>query len=202
MVMHRLSGFITLAVTVATVAAAGAQGTALARGEAEQLKRKVASIADRSRNSPRSSARTTVTEREVNAFLAFEAASDFPAGVVDPRISIHGADRVTARAVVDLDQVRQQRNPTSLLDPVQYLRGRLPVSATGLVHARNGVATLELESADIAGVPVPKFILQQIVSHYSRSASRPAGISLDEPMALPARIRDIQVEPGLAIVIQ
>jgi hypothetical protein len=200
---HNVSKLLTVSIAVAAaVAAVAAQGQALARGDAEQLKRKVASIANRSRTASRGAARTTVTERELNAFLAFEAADDFPTGVVDPRISIHGADRVTARAVVDLDRVRQQWNPTSVLDPVQYLRGRLPVTATGRVRARNGLATLELEAADIAGVPVPKFILQQIVSYYSRSASHPGGIDLDEPMVLPARIRDIEVEPGQAIVVQ
>ena len=76
------------------------------------------------------------------------------------------------------------------------------VKATGPLQARDGVARLELESADIAGVPIPKFLLQQIVSYYSKSAARPSGISLDEPLELPARIREIQVKPGQAIVVQ
>ena len=51
-------------------------------------------------------------------------------------------------------------------------------------------------------MPIPKFLLQQIVSYYSRSPARPSGFSLDDPVALPARIREIQVERGQAIVIQ
>ena len=44
---------------------------------------------------------------------------------------------------------------------------------------------------------MPKFVLQEIVSHYSRTPEKPAGIGLDDPFALPARIREIQVErPG------
>jgi hypothetical protein len=199
---NRLTLAAALLLVAATSRAGGAQDHPPGRGDADLLKRKVASIAERSRTPSRRPAQTTLTERELNAFLAFEASDGLPAGVVEPRISILGADRVTASAVVDLDQVRQQRAPTSLLDPVRYLRGRLPVTATGFVRARGGVAMLELEAADIAGVPIPKLLLQQIVGYYSRSAARPSGISLDEQLILPARIREIHVEPGQAIVVQ
>lgn len=179
-----------------------AAGPAPERRHADQLLRKIASINQRSATPTRQRVRTTVTEQEVNAYLAYEAADELPPGVVDPSVSMLGGDRVTARAVVDLDQVRQQRNPTSLLDPVRYLRGRLMVKATGLVYARGGVARLELETADIAGVPIPKLLLQQIISHYSRSSARPSGISLDDPMILPASIREILVERGQAVIVQ
>jgi hypothetical protein len=51
-------------------------------------------------------------------------------------------------------------------------------------------------------VPVPKIILQEIVSHYSKTPQNPAGIGLDDPFMLPAGIREIQVERGQAIVVQ
>jgi hypothetical protein len=51
-------------------------------------------------------------------------------------------------------------------------------------------------------VPVPKLLLQEIVSYYSRTRDKPAGIGLDDPFALPARIREIQVERGQAIIVQ
>jgi hypothetical protein len=76
------------------------------------------------------------------------------------------------------------------------------VRATGVFRASNGVAQFELESADIAGVRIPKLLLQEIVSHYSRSAEHPSGINLDDPVALPARIREIHVERGQAVIVQ
>jgi hypothetical protein len=51
-------------------------------------------------------------------------------------------------------------------------------------------------------VPIPKLVLQEIVSYYSKSETRPAGISLDDEFELPARIREIQVGRGQAIVVQ
>jgi hypothetical protein len=180
-----------------------AEAPSVLRSDADLLKQKVATITERGAAPMHQPLRTTVTEREVNAYLVYESADGLPAGVADPSVSIPGNDRVTARAVVDLDAVRRQRNATSLFDPMRYLlRGRLAVKATGVFRAANGVAQFQLESADIAGVPVPKLVLQEIVSYYSRSAAHPSGINLDEPVALPARIREIHVERGQAVIVQ
>jgi len=122
--------------------------------------------------------------------------------VVEPAVSILGTGRLAGRAVVDLDAVRRQKNPTSLLDPMNYLTGRLPVAATGVLKTSNGVGHFELESASVSGVPIPKLLLQEIVSYYSKTRENPAGINLDDPFALPAGIREIQVERGQAIVVQ
>jgi hypothetical protein len=59
-----------------------------------------------------------------------------------------------------------------------------------------------LESASAGSIPIPKMLLQEIISHYSRTAENPAGLSLDDPFPLPSRIREIQVERGQAIIVQ
>ncbi len=128
--------------------------------------------------------------------------SQLPTGVVEPAVNILGTGRLSGRAVVDLDAVRRQKNPTSLLDPMNYLAGRLPVTATGLLRTSNGMGRFQLESASVSGVPIPKLLLQEIVSYYSRTPDKPSGISLDDAFALPARIREIQVERGQAIIVQ
>jgi hypothetical protein len=172
------------------------------RQDALLLKQKVATISAHAEKQARQPRRTTVTESEVNSYLVYEAREQLPTGVVEPAISILGAGRVSARAVVDLDAVRREKNPTSLLDPMNYLMGKVPVTATGLLRTANGVARVELESAAISRLPIPKFLLQEIVSYYSRTASNPAGLNLDDPFALPAKIREIQVERGQAIIVQ
>jgi hypothetical protein len=173
------------------------------RRDADLLKRKIALIAERGGAAPsEQQLRTTVTEQEINAYLVYEAQDYLPAGVVSPGLTILGAGRVSGRATVDLDQIREDRKPTSLLDPMRYLRGRLPVTATGGLRTSNGVATFQFESAEVGGLPIPKLLLQQIVGYYSQSPARPSGFSLDDPIALPARIREIQLQRGQAIVIQ
>src|SRR6267154_2106132 len=114
--------------------------------------------------------RATVTESEVNSYLAYELGSDLPTGVVQPSVSALGTGRVSGRAVVDLDAVRKAGgNSGGLFDLRSYLTGQVPVTATGVLRTSNGHARLELQSASVAGVPVPKLLLQEIVSYYSRS---------------------------------
>lgn len=175
------------------------------RRDADALRTKVASIAaegQRPARPMRQAQRTTITEREVNSYLAFDAGVQLPAGVVEPSVNILGPGRLSGRAVVDLDAVRKAKSSGGLLDPTSYLTGRLPVTAIGTLTTTNGTGRFQLESATVGGVPVPKVLLQEIVSHYSRTATNPSGISLDDPFTLPARIREIQVDRGQAIIVQ
>jgi len=45
-------------------------------------------------------------------------------------------------------------------------------------------------------------LLQEIIGYYSRTPDKANGIGLDDPFALPARIREIQVLRGQAIILQ
>src|SRR6202008_1216386 len=99
--MKSLLPFIVIGIATSL----NADGPTLLRRVADQLKQKISTINQRGASVNRRAARTTVTEREVNAYLAFEPGLGLPAGVLDPSISILGTDRVTGRAVVDLDRV-------------------------------------------------------------------------------------------------
>jgi len=192
---------MTLAVLACAAVVLGADERASKQG-AEQLKQKVATITAHAERPTKEGRRTTVTEGEVNSYLAYDAKPQLPVGVVDPAVTILGTGRLAGRAVVDLDAVRHARASQSWFDPTNYLTGRLPVNATGRLKTANGVGHFELESASVGGVPIPKMFLQEIVSYYTRSPEKPSGIGLDDPFALPARIREIQVERGQAIIVQ
>src|SRR5438105_8128849 len=119
------------------------------RRDATRLKQKVATISAHAEKANRQPRKTLVTESEVNSYLVYEARDQLPTGVVEPSVTILGDGRVSARAVVDLDAVRKEKNPTSLLDPMNYLIGKVPVSAVGVLKTTNGVGRIELESAAI-----------------------------------------------------
>ena len=170
--------------------------------DAASLKQKVATITAQGERPSTIARRTIVTESEVNSFLVYDAGNQIPVGVVEPSITVVGSGRLSGRAVVDLDAVRKQKAPTSLLDPMNYLMGRLAVTAVGTLRTSNGIGRFELESSAVGSVPIPKILLQEIVSYYSRTAEKPAGIGLDDPFQLPARIREIKVERGQAIIVQ
>jgi hypothetical protein len=178
----------------------GAQA-ALSQREADSLDRKVLAIKQYAQSTLTGARLTPVTEAELNSYIRFNLAEQTPKGLVDPYIRIVGDGRVHARATVDLDGVRRSKQ-RGWLDPLAYLSGRVPVEATGRLAARDGMARFELDTATVGGVQVPNVVLQELVSYYSRSASAPGGLSLDEAYELPARIQEITVEPGRAIVIQ
>jgi hypothetical protein len=193
---------LTTALIGVVAAATLCADTRASKRDAETLRQKVATIEKHGALRVKQERRTILTENEVNSYLAYDSPNDLPAGVVDPSLTVLGPGRVSGRAVVDLDAVRKSRNPTSMLDPMSYLTGRLPITATGTLKTSNGIGRFQLESAAVGGVPVPKMVLQEIVSYYSRTPEKPAGIGLDDPFALPARIREIQVDRGQAIIVQ
>ena len=59
-----------------------------------------------------------------------------------------------------------------------------------------------LEIPAVSGVPIPKTLLQELVSYYSRTSDDPSGVNLDEAFNLPAKIRQIEVGQGQAVVVQ
>ncbi len=144
---------------------------------------------------------TPVSDVDVNSYLRFHAASQIPVGILEPTLNALGDGRVSGRAVVDLDAVRKQKQ-RGWLDPMSYLTGRLPVTAAGRLTTKDGTGQFQLESAEISGITIPKAVLQELVSYYSRTPENPSGIDMDAPFELPSRIREIRVGTGTSTVVQ
>jgi hypothetical protein len=144
---------------------------------------------------------TQITDTELNAYFRFNAKEEIPVGIVEPTINALGDGRVGGRAIVDLDAVRTQKQ-RGWLDPMGYMTGKLPITATGTLATRAGIGQFTLESAEISGVTIPKTVLQELLSYYSRTKENPAGINMDDPFELPARIREIRVGKAQATIVQ
>jgi len=188
------------------LAAGAVQASAQAKPSKQDATRFAAKLEQIQKNSltPRKAgaARSTqVSDVEVNAYLKFLAGSQVPVGVVDPVLNGVGNGRVTGRAIVDLDAVRTQKK-RGWTDPLGYLTGRLPVTAAGTLTTKDGVGRFQLESAEISGVTVPKSLLQELLSYYSKTPENPAGINMDEPFELPSAIQEIRIGQGSAVIVQ
>jgi hypothetical protein len=176
----------------------------LTKEDADRFQTKLTRIVEFGKTAPARSApaqSTAVTDAEVNSYLRFQARDQIPVGIVDPLLSAQGDGRVSGRAIVDLDVVRKQKQ-RSWLDPLGYLTGRLPVTAAGKLTTKDGKGQFQLESAEISGVTVPKAVLQELVSFYSRNPANPGGIDMDQPFELPSRIREIRVGSGSSTIVQ
>jgi hypothetical protein len=197
--------------SVRAAAACGLIGVALAvsvtadakgsRADADAFYAKMVQIASHGLAEKRPARKTTLLERELNAYIAVHGKSELPPGVVDPTITILPDGRLTGRATVDLDAVRTSQE-RGMLSPWALLRGQVPVEALGTLRTQKGVGAFSLESATVGGIPVPKTILQELVTYYSRSETQPQGINIDAPFQLPANILEIQTAQGQALVVQ
>jgi hypothetical protein len=196
-----LSASLALILGVAVLTAAAA----LSPQDADAFARKVAIISQQGTMTTARTAvprRTPVSEGELNSWFAYRARPLLPVGMTEPQITIVGDGKVSGAATVDLDAVAKTKRTGSLIDPWSLLGGRLPVTVTGVLRTENGQGRFELQQAAISGVPVPKTLLQELVSYYSKTADDPNGVDLDEPFALPAGIRQIEVRQGQAVVVQ
>jgi hypothetical protein len=194
--MAALTGMLGVAVLSAAV-------DPVSRKDAARLQAKIDRINKNASGQGRPALRTEVSEAELNSHLQYELGDKLPAGVKDPSVSILGEGRVSGRATVDLSQVSKSRKTTGgMMDPYSYLTGSVPVTADGVLKSKDGVATFALQSASVSGVPVPAWMLQEIVSSYSKSAGSAQGISIEKPFPLPAGIREIQIDRGQAVIVQ
>jgi hypothetical protein len=144
---------------------------------------------------------TPLTDVELNSYLRLNAKDQVPVGLLEPTLHALGDGRVSGSAVVDLDAVRKQKQ-RSWSDPINYLSGRLPVTASGRLTTKDGRGQFQLDSAEISGVTIPKSVLQELLTFYSKGPDNPTGIDMDAPFELPARIREIRVGSGTSTVVQ
>ena len=196
---------VSMKVALAIVLAGAVGAAAVAnptREQAATFQKKLEQILLNSESPSERPRETLVTEGEVNSYLRFDAGAHVPVGVTEPSIGIEGQGRLNGRAIVDLDVIRQKRSSGGWFDPMSYLTGRLPITASGVLETHAGRGTFTLETAAISGIPIPKSFLQEIVSYYSRSSDFPNGINIDDPFDLPAEIQKIDVQPGRATIVQ
>jgi hypothetical protein len=177
------------------------RGTCLAR-DAARLQAKLDRITKNDANLRKAAATTPITEAELNSYLRYELGDRIPPGVTEPWVSLLDNGRLSGRATVDLGRVGQSRKSGSMLDPYSLLTGSLPLAVNGMLKTKNGMGTFALETASLSGVPIPPWMLQDIVSYYSKSPTTPHGVSLEKPFMRPSGIREIQLVKGQAVVVQ
>ena len=192
------------ALVVVAVHAGGQNGARPVKRDADNLDRKLDQVLARAAKPPATASkplRTTVTEKEVNAYFAFQGKQYLPVGVTNPVVTIVDTSRVEGRAIIDLDAVRKAKE-RGWMDLLSYVTGSVEIRAAGKLHTANGTGTFELESASIGGVPISKAFLQEVIAYYSRTAESPEGFKLDQPFKLPYQVQHVELQRGLAVIVQ
>jgi len=139
-----------------------------------------------------------IGEKEANAYLRCRLVGRLPEGVEAPWVRF--ADGfVEAGATLDLTLLGDRAPSSSVF---RLLSGRVPVETKADVVAENGVGKLTIERFTVGGLGLPTFLLQDMVTSYTKSPSRPEGIRLEEPFALPFRISSARILEGRVVLLQ
>jgi hypothetical protein len=192
------------ALTMVAVHAGVQNGASLDRRDADSLNRKLDQILARGAKPPSKTSkpqRTSILDKEVNAYFAFQGKQYLPVGVTKPVVTILDAPRVEGRAIIDLDAIRKSKE-RGWMDLLSYVTGSVEIRASGKFQSANGTGTFELESASIGGVPISKAFLQEVIAYYSRTPDSPEGFNLDQPFKLPQQIQHVELKRGVAVIVQ
>ena len=169
-------------------------------GDGQRLLDKLADISGREDAPAVTNQPVILHQREINAYLRFQAAPEFPTGVTEPGIVLRKGGAVSVRATVDLSALSDVR-PRGAFDPLRYLSGRLPVTADSVVRTQSGMAHVDVESVAIGGVPMPSSVFAELVRYYSRSEQYPDGVDITEPFDLPYGMSELRVEHERVVVV-
>lgn len=198
-----LSGLrVFLAVLVLAPAVVGLAAVQVSRQQGDALARKIEAINQNAAAEPVRSKQTPMTDGEINSYLAFNIKDKIPRGLANPEIRATGDAQLSGRVFVDMDEFKRGRSSGGVMDPLSYISGQVPLTARGVLRTRQGKGQFQLTSAEIHGVPVPKPIVQELVSYFSRTPERPNGFNMDEPFALPAKIREVLINQGKTTIVQ
>jgi hypothetical protein len=175
-----------------------AEAVNTSRPQADAFAKKLAIIRQHAERSPATTRRTTtVTEGELNSWFVYRSQPLLPVGVKDPQVTAIGNGKLLGVVTVDLDDVGKSKSGAWSI-----LTGRVPITLSGVLKTKDGRGQFDLQSASLSGVPLPKFLLQEIVAHYTRTEDHPQGVRLDDPFALPSGIKQIDVGQGQAVILQ
>lgn len=169
---------------------------------AETFEKKIVLVQSQSEHKAAKDRPTSFTQAETNSYLKFKAGDLLPTGLTQPEITMVGGGKVSGKAVVDLDIVRQKQGSGGWFDPTSYLTGKLLVTARGRIVTWENKGKFELESAEISGVTIPKSFLAQMVNFFTRTSDNPRGSSIDDTFELPSKIQRIDVNAGSFTVHQ
>jgi len=168
--------------------------------DADQVAETVARLERRLKaGKPASREPITVSERQVNSYVALALGSKLPASVSGLSFRFE-PERLAASGMLDLDAVKEKLPKTGASTLLSFLGGTVPVTVKGRFQGVSGQGQVVVEEAAVNGISLPPSVLAQIVAQATRSSKQPAGFDLLAPFPLPWTARSVRLEAGRAVV--
>lgn len=177
--------------------AAASGGRALSWDLARSLARKLEALEQRPKQpDPRAPRQVVVSEDELNSYLNLSLGKQMPVGLTNLDVVLDSG-RILARALVDLEQVRDKGLSPGPWSPLAYLTGSVPVEVKGLYrNAEAHFGSLEVEEVSLGAFPVPMSLLEQMVSAATRTRDNPRGFDIHAPFRLPYAAKRFRLQRG------
>lgn len=191
----------TLFVLLATGGTPAADST-ISLVKAQAMAGKLASLEKRAAlGKPTRRAPVSVSDSEVNSYLNLTHGSEMPKGLSDVFVRFE-RDRLVARGLLDLDQVRGRVPlPEGLDGLLGFLSGKIPVEVAGRIRTvADGVIAFAIEDAHLARLPVPAMVIERLAAWVTTSARYPQGVDISSPFRLPYALKRVRLEPGRALL--
>jgi hypothetical protein len=192
---------VALLVLLATGEAPAAHST-VSLVEAQAMVEKLASLERRAKlGKPPRKVPMAVSEAEINSYLNLTRGREMPMGLSDVIVRFE-RDRLVARGLLDLDQLRGQVSLSEGLGGLLgFLSGKVPVEAGGRLQTiAEGVGAFVIEDAHLATFPVPVTVIERLAVWATKSAENPQGFDIHSPFRLPYALRRVRLQPGRALL--
>ena len=166
------------------------------RAEYASFQRKVQQI---EKKQVKAGSRVTFTARELNAYLEQELLKIAPPGVRKPSAQLHGNNTASGTALIDFVKLRSAQGKPPNWIVRQLLNGEHEVTVTTRLTSGGGKMTVNVQSVEIAGVPISGGVLDFMIRNYLLPNYPEAKVG--KPFELKYGMDRIEVQPGVAHVI-
>jgi len=161
---------------------------------ADAMQRKLEQLQQNARN--KTSSTTEFTESEINAWMKSNYVA-LPEGVKSVRFRGSPGVIVTM-ARVDFDQYVADRKSSNPM--LNMFKGEHDVFAIAHARGTHGEGFVDIDSVELDGVEVPRFVLQLFVDRYLKP--KYPNLGLNSRFPLPARVDTASVATHKLVVVQ
>lgn len=143
--------------------------------------------------------RVPITAQELNAYVEAELPKVAPPGVRRPSVALLGNNRASGAALIDFVRLRSAQGKPPGWVVRKLLEGEHEVQVTARIRSFGGKAQVDVESVQVAGLPISGAALDFLIQNYLLPNYPEAKIG--KPFELRKGVDRIEVAPGMAYVI-
>ena len=138
-----------------------------------------------------------LSENEINSFFKYDHAGDMP-GVREVKVDL-GEGGAVVRVLVDLSRAQDQQGAPGGIVWRFLLRGERKVVAHCRYRSADGYGRLDVDSVEIDGRTVPRFIVDWLIASYVNPQI--PDFEVGKTVGLPKKVQEIRVQPARVVVV-